>query len=76
MTDIDNKILEDFKKILERKDIDNLKQHYVEGRTNNKKEPVSLMDFLKSVEMHDTIYGFSLENKETNNEKEIEYERD
>ena len=73
MTDTDNKILEDFKKILERKDIDNIKQHYIDGRIDSdtkendyKKQSVSMLDFLRAVEMHDTIYGVgTLSNKES-----------
>lgn len=69
MKEIDEKLISDFKKIIERKDIDDVKKHYVDGTIDND-DKVSLLDFLNSVQMHDTIYGIG------HNSEEIEIENE
>lgn len=74
MKEIDEKLISDFKKIIERKDIDDVKKHYVDGTIDNNGK-VTLLDFLNSVQMHDTIYGIG-HNKDDmqmeTEEKEVE----
>ena len=76
MKEIDEKLISDFKKIIERKDLDDSKKHYVDGNIDNGGK-VSLLDFLNSVQMHDTIYGIgqNINKDDMQIETETEVER-
>ena len=64
------KLKGDFEDIIRRTDIDSLKEHYIESNGE-----VTLLDFLNSVQMHDTIYGIGKDINKDDMQIETEIER-